>query len=94
MAKEKDLSPKKSLKEDQDPDEIIVRKNEEVEDYSEDLKAEENQPKKRISNASVPVEQFDWDAFEKETVYDTPKDVIEDQYLQTLNKVIEDTGPL
>ncbi len=89
MAKEKDLSPKKSLKEDQEPDEIIVRKNEEVEDYSEDLNVEETQPKKRISNASVPVEQFDWDAFEKETVYDTPKDVIEDQYLQTLNKVIE-----
>jgi hypothetical protein len=52
MAKEKDLSPKKSLKEDQEPDEIIVRKNEEVEDYSEDLNVEETQPKKRISNAS------------------------------------------
>jgi small subunit ribosomal protein S1 len=89
MAKEKDLSPKKSLKEDQDPDEIIIRKNDEVEDYSEDLSVEENQPKNKISNASVPGDQFDWDAFEKETVYDTPKSVIEDQYLQTLNKVIE-----
>ncbi|MFA5444374.1 MAG: 30S ribosomal protein S1 [Bacteroidales bacterium] len=89
MAKEKDLSPKKSLNENQDPDEIIIRKNEEIEDYSEDLNAEENQPKNKISNASVPGDQFDWDAFEKETVYDTPKSVIEDQYLQTLNKVIE-----
>ena len=89
MAKEKDLSPKKSLNENQDPDEIIIRKNEEIEDYSEDLNASENQPKNRISNASVPCDQFDWEAFEKETVYDTPKSVIEDQYLQTLNKVIE-----
>ena len=89
MAKEKDLSPKKSLKEDQDPDEIIIRKNEEAEDYSEDLQEEENLPKNKISNASVPGDQFDWDAFEKETVYDTDKSVIEDQYLQTLNKVIE-----
>ncbi len=89
MAKEKDLSPKKSLKDDQDPEEIIVRKNEEVVDYSEDLNTEDNQPKNRISNASVPIDEFDWEAFEKETVYDTDKSVIEDQYLQTLNKVIE-----
>ncbi|HPX80076.1 MAG TPA: 30S ribosomal protein S1, partial [Bacteroidales bacterium] len=42
-----------------------------------------------MSNASVPVDSFNWDVFEKETVYDTDRSVIEEQYLQTLNKVIE-----
>ncbi|MDD3100077.1 MAG: 30S ribosomal protein S1 [Bacteroidales bacterium] len=89
MAKEKDLSPKKALNNDQDPDDIVIRKNEALEDYSEDVNEVEDGPKNRLSNASVPVDQFDWDAFEKESVYDTDKSVIEDQYVQTLNKVIE-----
>ena len=37
MAKEKDLSPKKALNNDQDPDDIVIRKNEALEDYSEDV---------------------------------------------------------
>ncbi|HHV02938.1 MAG: 30S ribosomal protein S1 [Bacteroidales bacterium] len=89
MAKEKELSPKKALDDIQDPEEIIIRKKEEVEDYTEDAPEVDNLPKNKISNASIPVDQFDWEAFEKESVYDTDKSIIEDQYVQTLNKVIE-----
>ena len=37
MAKEKDLSPKKTLADLQDPDEIIIREKETTEDYSEEV---------------------------------------------------------
>ncbi|HKM31145.1 MAG TPA: 30S ribosomal protein S1, partial [Bacteroidales bacterium] len=89
MAKEKDLSPKKTLADLQDPDEIIIREKETTEDYSEEAPEVTTAPKNKMSNASVPVDSFNWDVFEKETVYDTDRSVIEEQYLQTLNKVIE-----
>ncbi|MDD4919404.1 MAG: 30S ribosomal protein S1 [Bacteroidales bacterium] len=89
MAKEKELSPKNNLSEVQDPEEIVIQQKEELEDYSEEVPEVHNLIKRNTSNASVPVDQFDWDAFEKESVYDTEKSVIEDQYIQTLNKIIE-----
>lgn len=46
-------------------------------------------PAKKVSNASIPVDKFDWDAFEIEDVYDTPKAEIEDKYAQTLSKINE-----
>jgi len=46
--------------------------------------------KQRVSNASVPVDKFDWDAFEQENdLYDTDKSKITENYDQTLSKVIE-----
>ena len=45
--------------------------------------------KKRKSNASVAIEQFDWDAFEKESYYDADLASIEESYNATLSKVIE-----
>ena len=89
MAKEKELSPKNNLNDVQDPEEIVIRQKEEVEDYSEEVPEVHSLIKSKTSNESIPVEQFDWDAFEKESVYDTDKSVIEDQYVQTLNKIIE-----
>ncbi len=90
MAKEKELSHKNDLNDVHDPEiEVISQKKESVDAYAEDLSGVDDQPKQRKSNASVPVDKFDWDAFEKDAVYDTDKSVIEDQYVQTLNKVIE-----
>ena len=43
----------------------------------------------RKSNASVPVDQFDWDSFEQDALYDVDKKTIEDSYNQTLSKVVE-----
>ncbi len=45
-------------------------------------------PVKRASNASVPVDQFDWDAFEKDALYED-KAATEESYNQTLSKVVE-----
>ena len=45
--------------------------------------------KTRKSNASVPVDQFDWDSFEKDAIYDVDKAQIEESYNQTLSKVVE-----
>ena len=45
--------------------------------------------KSRKSNASVPVDQFDWDSFEKDAIYDVDKSQIEESYNQTLSKVVE-----
>ncbi|MDY5823898.1 MAG: 30S ribosomal protein S1, partial [Candidatus Coprenecus sp.] len=51
--------------------------------------AAEVEAPKRKSNASVPVDQFDWDAFEKDAIYDADKATIEESYDQTLSKVVE-----
>lgn len=45
--------------------------------------------KKRKSNASIAVDEFDWDAFEKDGDYDLDKSVIEESYNSTLSTVIE-----
>ncbi len=84
----KDL--KKEEMEQEEP--IVAINNEEkLEAFIEDDAAvvAEELTRKRRSNASVSIDKFDWEAFEKETVYDTEKSVIEDRYSQTLSKVIE-----
>ncbi|MDD3033895.1 MAG: 30S ribosomal protein S1 [Bacteroidales bacterium] len=70
---------------------VAINKEEKLEAFIEDDAAvvAEELTRKRRSNASVSIDKFDWDAFEKETVYDTEKSVIEDRYSQTLSKVIE-----
>ncbi|MDR0694409.1 MAG: 30S ribosomal protein S1 [Prevotellaceae bacterium] len=73
-------------------DAVIARQAEEaeVETIVEDTPIETVVPKQRISNASVPVNEFDWDAFEQEKgVYDIDKTTIESDYNQTLSKVVE-----
>ena len=45
--------------------------------------------KQKKSNASIPVDQFDWDAFEKDAPYDADKETILSQYNKTLSKVLE-----
>ena len=45
--------------------------------------------KKRKSNASIAVDKFDWDEFEKDVDYDQDKSTIAENYNQTLSKVIE-----
>ena len=45
--------------------------------------------KKSTLNVSVPVDEFDWDEFEKDVDYGSDKSVVEESYNQTLSKVIE-----
>ena len=81
--------PKELLDQDE-PIEVVKKGEESLEAYIEEEAAPvaESTSKKR-SNASVPPEKFDWDAYEKDDVYDTDKSKIEDIYSQTLSKVIE-----
>ena len=82
----------KEVKElEQDDQIVIVNKTEEkLESFIEDDGIQVNEVvKKKKSNVSIPVDKFDWDAFEKEDVYDTEKSVIEGLYDQTLSKVSE-----
>ena len=55
----------------------------------EETSISESITKQKKSNASVPVDQFDWDAFEKDAPYDADKGTIELQYNKTLSKVLE-----
>ena len=48
-----------------------------------------NEETKKMSNASVDPDKFDWDAFEGNDVYDVDKKKIEEMYDQTLSKVVE-----
>ncbi len=81
---------RKEILESEEQIEIIKKNDEKLEAFIEDDSTPvESFTKKRKSNVSVAVEKFDWDAYEKEYVYDTQKEVIEDMYCQTLSKVIE-----
>jgi small subunit ribosomal protein S1 len=72
---------------------VIPKQTEEIdpEITTEETPVEAVLPKKQhASNASVPNEKFDWDAFEQEKgLYDHDKSKIEENYNQTLSKVIE-----
>ncbi len=85
------MTKERKLELDQDEQiEIIKRIDESLESFIEDDAASVLAgEKKRESNVSVPVEKFDWDAFEKDSIYETDKNLIEDLYGQTLSKVIE-----
>jgi small subunit ribosomal protein S1 len=81
---------RKEILESEEQIEIIKKNDEKLEAFIEDDSTPvESFTKKRKSNVSVSVDKFDWDAYEKEYVYDTQKEVIEDMYSQTLSKVIE-----
>ncbi len=56
---------------------------------AEAMPAAQEETKKAAFNASVAPENFDWDAFEKEDVYDGNISDIADQYNQTLSKIVE-----
>lgn len=68
-----------------------VQQNQVVEQAAEVAPAEvaDTPPAKRhVKNESIPVDQFDWDAFENEDSGENRKQV-EEQYNQTLSKVAE-----
>ncbi|MDR1553886.1 MAG: 30S ribosomal protein S1 [Prevotellaceae bacterium] len=52
-------------------------------------KSEKSVKRNAVSNASVPVEQFDWDKLDEDDLYKGNKAEIEAQYNQTLSKVAE-----
>ena len=67
----------------------VAKKEETIAAFVEETPAIVDATKKRKSNASVSVDKFDWDAFEKETEYGVSKEEIADLYDKTLSTVIE-----
>ena len=55
-----------------------------------ELAQETSKPKNKFKNSSIPIDQFDWDAFEKEAEYgEESKEKVEQLYDQTLSKIAE-----
>jgi small subunit ribosomal protein S1 len=75
----------------EDEVQIPKREDEIIEPLVEDVPVEEVLPKKhRVSNASVDNNKFDWEAYEEDALVDgATKAKVEDQYAQTLSKIIE-----
>lgn len=83
------MSKEKQILEAEEAEVAPVRKNEEkMESFVEETPAIVDATKKRKSNASVPVDKFDWDAFEKDADYGD-KAKVEEEYDKTLSTVKE-----
>lgn len=83
------MSKEKQILEAEEAEVAPVRKNEEkMESFVEKTPAIVDATKKRKSNASVPVDKFDWDAFEKDADYGD-KAKVEEEYDKTLSTVKE-----
>jgi len=64
---------KEKLEQDEQIIEVAKSKEETLEAFIEEAAPVVETTKKRKSNASVSIDKFDWDAFEKENVYDERK---------------------
>lgn len=67
----------------------VKSEEEKLDSFVEEAPAIVDATRKRKSNASVSVDKFDWDSFEKDAPYDVDKATIEESYNQTLSKVVE-----
>ncbi len=68
---------------------IIESEEQIVAPVQDETPAVNSAAKKSKSNASVAVDQFDWDAFEKDADYGVSKEEVEAKYDETLSTVIE-----
>lgn len=83
------MSKENQILEAEEPVVAPARKSEEkMESFVEEAPAIVDATKKRKSNASVPVDKFDWDAFEKDADYGD-KTKVEEAYDKTLSTVKE-----
>lgn len=83
------MSKENQILEAEEPVVAPARKSEEkMESFVEEAPAVVDATKKRKSNASVPVDKFDWDAFEKDADYGD-KSKVEEAYDKTLSTVKE-----
>ena len=66
-----------------------MEENKTVAEVTPEVAPAVEETKKAVLNASVAREDFDWDAFENDDVYGGNIADIEEQYNQTLSKVVE-----
>lgn len=84
------MSKEKQIIDAEEPVVAASRKKEEsIAAFVEDEPAIVDTTKKRKSNASVAVDKFDWDAFEKDAEYGLSKEEVAGKYSETLSTVIE-----
>lgn len=84
------MTKEKQIMDNEEPVVVPVRKKEEsMEAFVEDAAPVVDVTKKRKSNASIPVEKFDWDAFERDTDYGKSKEEVAEEYDKTLSTIIE-----
>jgi Ribosomal protein S1 len=84
------MTKEKQIIDAEEPVVVPVRKEEEtMAAYVEDNAPIVETSKKSKSNASIPVDKFDWDAFEKDADYGLSKDQVAEEYSKTLSTVIE-----
>jgi len=74
-----------------DEEDVVIPKiEEEIDIVTEEPEAEVLPKKQRVNNASVANDKFNWDEFESDAaVYGNNKQQVEEQYEQTLSKIIE-----
>ena len=74
-----------------DEDDVIIpKRNEDLDLIAEEPEVEVLPKKQRISNASVALDKFNWDEFENDVAVSvSDKQQVEEQYEQTLSKIIE-----
>ena len=68
-------------------EEIAVEESEEVANEDSPEIVEEERTVR--NNASIPVDEFDWDAFENDAIPEISKEEVENIYKQTLSKIVE-----
>jgi small subunit ribosomal protein S1 len=84
------MTKEKQIMDNEEPVVVPIHKKEEsIEAFVEDAAPVVDTTKKRKSNASVPVDKFNWDAFEKETDYGKSKEEVAEEYDKTLSTIIE-----
>jgi small subunit ribosomal protein S1 len=67
----------------------IIEAEEAAEIIETESEVEKNAKHNAVSNASVPVDKFDWGSLENDDLYDGNKTEVEEKYNQTLSKVAE-----
>lgn len=85
------VNEKQMMDEDESVYMPSVKKEEDrLESFKEAEEAPVEKPAaKRKSNASVPIDKFDWENFEKDADYEEDRASVEEAYNRTLSKVIE-----
>ena len=73
--------------EETESEEIAVEESEEVANEDSPEIVEEERTVR--NNASIPVDEFDWDAFENDAIPEISKEEVENIYKQTLSKIVE-----
>jgi small subunit ribosomal protein S1 len=78
-----------TLEDEQEIESAVEPEQDEIEDFANENAPTQEDKESESKNASIPVDEFDWDAFENDAVTDVSKEEVENIYNQTLSKIVE-----